>query len=46
MADEMIFYDNVTFCENYNFLGRDGIHLSRICRAIFGSRVVSLVRMI
>jgi len=33
------FYDNGTSYENYNLLGRDGIH------PIFGSRLVNLVRL-
>ena len=38
------FYDNGTFCEDYNLSGRDGVHLSRTGRAVFGSRPANLVR--
>ena len=37
------FYDNGTFFNNYNLLERDGIHLSRKGKGIFGNRLVNLV---
>ena len=38
------FYDNETFFDDYSLLGRDGIHLSRRGKGIFGSRLANLVR--
>lgn len=38
------FYDNGTFFYNCNLLGRDGNHLSRRYKQIFGSRLANLVR--
>ena len=38
------FYDNGTFFDDYSLLGRDGIHLSRRGKGIFGSRLANLVR--
>ena len=38
------FYDNGTFFNDYSLLGRDGIHLSRRGKGIFGSRLPNLVR--
>ncbi|GAB0184010.1 hypothetical protein GRJ2_000866300 [Grus japonensis] len=38
------FYDNGTFFDDYNLLERDGIHLSRKGKEIFGSRLANLVR--
>ncbi|GAB0205522.1 hypothetical protein GRJ2_003017800 [Grus japonensis] len=38
------FYNNRTFFDDYNLLGRDGIHLSGRGKAIFGSRLANLVR--
>jgi len=37
------FYDNGTFFNDYNLLDRDGTHLSRKGKEIFGSRMASLV---
>ena len=37
-------YDNRTFFDDYSLLGRDGIHLSRRGKGIFGSRLANLVR--
>ncbi|GAB0210389.1 hypothetical protein GRJ2_003504700 [Grus japonensis] len=38
------FYDNGTFYDDYNLLERDGIHLSRRGKGIFGSRLANLVK--
>jgi len=37
------FYDNGTFFDDYNLLERDGTHLSRRGKGIFGSRLANLV---
>jgi len=37
------FYDNGTFFKDYNLLERDGTHLSRKGKRIFGNRPVTLV---
>jgi len=37
------FYYNGTFFNDYNLLGRDGIHLSSRDKGIFGSRLANLV---
>jgi len=39
----MFFNDKGTFFNDYNLLGRDGIHLSRRGKGIFGSRLAKLV---
>ncbi|XP_040977090.1 uncharacterized protein LOC121232754 [Aquila chrysaetos chrysaetos] len=36
------FYDNGTFFDDYSLLGRDGIHLSRRGKGIFGSSLAGL----
>lgn len=38
------FHENRTFCDDYCLLGRDGIHLSRRGKGIFGSRLATLWR--
>ena len=38
------FYDSKAFFEDYNMLGRDGIHLSRRGKGIFSNRLANLVR--
>jgi len=37
------FYNNGTFFNDYNLLQRDGTHLSRKGKWIFGSRLANLV---
>ena len=41
LHEDFGFYDNGTFFNDYNLLGKDGIHLSE-SNGIFGSRLASL----
>jgi len=41
--EDFAFYDNGTFFNDYNLLERDGTHLSRRGKGIFGSRLPNLL---
>lgn len=40
------FQDHKTLFEDQGLLGRDGIHLTMVCRSVFTNKLASLVRTV